>query len=78
MNLAVYVQRNVEEERLMEVVEGSLKEGATQLELDTMKALGFLAMGCLEERRQNRPSMKEVTEEIEYIMSIEAGVVEQQ
>lgn len=78
VNLAVYVQRNVEEERLMEVVEGSLKEGATQLELDTMKALGFLAMGCLEERRQNRPSMKEVTEEIEYIMSIEAGVVEQQ
>nr|XP_029123938.1 wall-associated receptor kinase-like 20 isoform X2 [Elaeis guineensis] len=78
VNLAVYVQRKVEEERLMEVVDGSVKEGATQLELDTMKALGFLAMGCLEERRQNRPSMKEVTEEIEYIMSIEAGGEEQQ
>ncbi|XP_010937552.2 wall-associated receptor kinase-like 20 [Elaeis guineensis] len=78
VNLAVYVQRKVEEERLMEVVDGSVKEGATQLELDTMKALGFLAMACLEERRQNRPSMKEVTEEIEYIMSIEAGGEEQQ
>ncbi|OAY85388.1 Wall-associated receptor kinase-like 20 [Ananas comosus] len=50
-----------------------MKEGASAVELDTMKAVGFLAMGCLEERRQNRPSMKEVTEEIEYIMSIEAG-----
>ncbi|CAL9184837.1 unnamed protein product [Musa hybrid cultivar] len=39
-------------------------------DLDTMKALGFLAMGCLEEKRQNRPSMKEVAEEIEYIINI--------
>ncbi|XP_039132634.1 wall-associated receptor kinase-like 20 [Dioscorea cayenensis subsp. rotundata] len=73
VNLAVYVGRMVEEERLMEVVEEGLKNGASQVELDTMKALGFLAMGCLEEKRQNRPSMKEVAEEIEYIMNIEAG-----
>ncbi|XP_020085705.1 wall-associated receptor kinase-like 20 [Ananas comosus] len=73
VNLAVFVQRKVEDERLMDVVDGAMKEGASAVELDTMKAVGFLAMGCLEERRQNRPSMKEVTEEIEYIMSIEAG-----
>jgi hypothetical protein len=30
-------------------------------------------LGCLEERRQNRPSMKEVADEIEYIINIEAG-----
>ncbi|XP_077238913.1 wall-associated receptor kinase-like 20 [Tasmannia lanceolata] len=71
VNLAVYVQRRAEEERLMETIDVTLKEGATQLSLDTMKALGFLALGCLEEKRQNRPSMKEVVEEIEYIMSIE-------
>lgn len=70
VNLAVHVQRMVEEERIMDVIDPLLKEGATTLEMETMKALGFLAVGCLEERRQNRPSMKEVTEEIEYIISI--------
>ncbi|XP_019191890.1 PREDICTED: wall-associated receptor kinase-like 20 [Ipomoea nil] len=70
VNLAVYVQRLVEEERIMDAVDPVLKEGASNLELETMKALGFLATGCLEERRQNRPSMKEVVEEIEYIISI--------
>ncbi|KAF3433648.1 hypothetical protein FNV43_RR24751 [Rhamnella rubrinervis] len=75
VNLAVYVQRMVSEERLMDVIDPMLKEGASSLELDTMKALGFLAVGCLEEKRQNRPSMKEVTEEIEYIMSIATAKV---
>jgi serine/threonine protein kinase len=70
VNLAVYVHRMVEAERLLDVVDPMLKEGVSSLELETMKALGFLAVGCLEERRQNRPSMKEVTEEIEYIISI--------
>ncbi|PKA51978.1 Wall-associated receptor kinase-like 20 [Apostasia shenzhenica] len=72
-NLAIYVQRRVEEERIMDVVEEKMKLGASQVELDAMKALGFLAMGCLEEKRQNRPGMKEVSEEIEYIMSIVDG-----
>ncbi|TVU18578.1 hypothetical protein EJB05_34685, partial [Eragrostis curvula] len=73
VNLAVHARRAADEERIMDVVDPALKEGATQLELDTMKALGFLALGCLEERRQDRPSMKEVAEEIEYIINIEAG-----
>ncbi|KAM7492000.1 hypothetical protein LguiA_034921 [Lonicera macranthoides] len=75
VNLAVYVQRTVEEERLMDAVDPMLKEGASILELETMKAIGFLAVGCLEERRQNRPSMKEVMEEIEYIISIVSAKV---
>ncbi|MCD9641030.1 hypothetical protein HAX54_026844 [Datura stramonium] len=70
VNLAVYVQRLVEEERIMDAVDPALKEGASSLELETMKALGFLAVSCLEERRQRRPSMKEVAEEIEYIITI--------
>uniref|UniRef100_J3MKQ8 Protein kinase domain-containing protein n=1 Tax=Oryza brachyantha TaxID=4533 RepID=J3MKQ8_ORYBR len=73
VNLAGHVQRAADEERLMDVVDQALQGGATRLERDTMKALGLLALGCLEERRQNRPSMKEVAEEIEYIMNIEAG-----
>ena len=76
VNLAVFVKRKVDEERVMEVVDKALLKGATQLSLDTMKAFGFLAVGCLEERRQNRPSMTEVTEEIAYIISIDDGGVE--
>lgn len=76
VNLAVYVKRVVDEEKLADVIDPMLKEGASNLELDTMKALGFLAVGCLEERRQNRPSMKEVAEEIEYIISIATAKVE--
>uniref|UniRef100_A0ACD5TPY4 Uncharacterized protein n=1 Tax=Avena sativa TaxID=4498 RepID=A0ACD5TPY4_AVESA len=75
VNLAVHVQRAADEERLLDVADPAMKYSATQLELDTMKALGFLALGCLEERRQNRPSMKEVADEIDYIINIEAGVV---
>ncbi|KAJ1422263.1 Wall-associated receptor kinase, galacturonan-binding domain [Sesbania bispinosa] len=64
-------ERMVEEEKLMDVIDPMLKSGgATTIELETMKALTFLALGCLEEKRQNRPSMKEVAEEIEYIISI--------
>ncbi|KAH9614176.1 hypothetical protein KSS87_023862 [Heliosperma pusillum] len=70
VNLAMYVKRLVDEERLMDAIDPELKNGASSIEQDTMKALGFLAIGCLEERRQNRPSMKEVAEEIEYIISI--------
>jgi hypothetical protein len=51
----VHVQRAADEEQLMDAADPAMKVGATQLQLDTMKALGFLALGCLEERRQNRP-----------------------
>ncbi|XP_058787545.1 wall-associated receptor kinase-like 20 [Vicia villosa] len=77
VNLAVYVQRMMDEEKVFDVIDPVLKNGASNIELDTMKALAFLALGCLEEKRQNRPSMKEVSEEIEYIISIaNAKVVE--
>ncbi|KAJ0046797.1 hypothetical protein Pint_06375 [Pistacia integerrima] len=66
----LYVQRMLEEEKLMETIDPVLREKASNIELETMKALAFLAVGCLEERRQNRPSMKEVAEEIEYIINI--------
>ncbi|KAK6933116.1 hypothetical protein RJ641_036010 [Dillenia turbinata] len=77
LGVGLLASRMVEEEKLMDVVDPMLKEGATTLELDTIKALGFLAVGCLEERRQNRPSMKEVAEEIEYIIAIASAKVAQ-
>jgi hypothetical protein len=75
VNLVVYIKNVIEEDRLMEVIDPVLKEGASKLELETMKALGSLAAACLHDKRQNRPSMKEVADEIEYIISIAAGKV---
>ncbi|KAF4372967.1 hypothetical protein F8388_010994 [Cannabis sativa] len=70
VNLVVYVKKLLREERLLEAIDSELKEGADKLVLETIKALGSLAVACLDERRQNRPSMKHVAEEIEYIISI--------
>ncbi|XP_071708021.1 wall-associated receptor kinase-like 20 [Rutidosis leptorrhynchoides] len=70
VNLAAYIKRMVSEERLADAIDPMLKHNASTLELDSMKSFGFLAVSCLEERRENRPSMKEVSEEIEYIMGI--------
>lgn len=74
VNLAVYMKRVMKEERLMDVVEPVIKEGASKLDLETMKALGFLAASCLDEQRQNRSSMKEVADEIEYIGIVTSDV----
>ncbi|XP_060974504.1 wall-associated receptor kinase-like 20 [Cannabis sativa] len=70
VNLAVYVKKMIKEERLMEAVDPMLKEGSSKIELETMKALGLLAAACLNDQRQNRPSMKEVADEIEYLITI--------
>ncbi|CAI9772976.1 unnamed protein product [Fraxinus pennsylvanica] len=71
VSLVAYVQRLVKEERIMDVVDPMLtREGVSNMGFQSMKALGFLAIRCLNEHRQNRPSMKEVAEEIEYIISI--------
>ncbi|KAL0309903.1 UNVERIFIED_CONTAM: Wall-associated receptor kinase-like 20 [Sesamum radiatum] len=73
VNLVVYMKRIFNEERIMTVIDPMLKEGASQVELETMKAIGDLAAACLDERRQNRPSMKEVADEIECVISIITG-----
>ncbi|XVE76423.1 hypothetical protein DITRI_Ditri12bG0171600 [Diplodiscus trichospermus] len=75
VNLVVYMKNIMDEERLMDVVDPVIKEGATKLELETIKALGLLAASCLDDKRQNRPSMKEVADEIEYIISIAMGEI---
>ena len=68
VNLAMYVQRMFQEEMLIEIIDPLLKEKASSLELESMKALALLAFNCLEEKSENRPSMKEVAEDIEYIL----------
>ncbi|XP_024028185.1 wall-associated receptor kinase-like 20 [Morus notabilis] len=70
VNLVVYVKKMMKEERLMEAVDPALKDGSSKLETEAMKGLGLLASACLSDQRQNRPSMKEVADEIEYLFSI--------
>ncbi|ESW12467.1 hypothetical protein PHAVU_008G115500 [Phaseolus vulgaris] len=75
VNLAMYGKRKMVEEKLMDVVDPFLKEGASDLELETMKSLGYLAVSCLDDQRQKRPSMKEVADEIEYLIKVIKGQV---
>ncbi|KAK6120332.1 hypothetical protein DH2020_046023 [Rehmannia glutinosa] len=73
VNLVVYMKRVFDGGKLMAVIDPVLKDGATEVELETIKAVGDLAAACLDDRRQNRPSMKEVADEIECVISIITG-----
>ncbi|KAL2336558.1 hypothetical protein Fmac_011004 [Flemingia macrophylla] len=73
VNLAMYGKRKMVEDKMMDVLDPLLKEGASEVELETMKSLGYLAAACLDEQRQKRPSMKEVADEIEYLIKIVKG-----
>ncbi|KAH9672483.1 Wall-associated receptor kinase-like 20 [Citrus sinensis] len=68
VNLVVYFGNILKQERLVDAIDPMLKEGASEIELDSMKAFGLLGAACLDERRQNRPSIKEVADEIERII----------
>eukprot|EP00257_Ricinus_communis_P021724 XP_015581264.1 wall-associated receptor kinase-like 20 [Ricinus communis] len=70
VNLVIYGRKFLKGEKLLDAVDPFVKEGASKLELETMKALGSLAAACLDEKRQNRPTMKEAADEIEYIISL--------
>ncbi|XP_021740147.1 wall-associated receptor kinase-like 20 [Chenopodium quinoa] len=70
VNLAVYVTNLADKEKLFDAVDAGLTKQANNLELETMKAFGLLAVACVDEQRKNRPSTREVTEELEYIISI--------
>lgn len=70
VNLVMYMNKMMDEERLVECIDPVLKKTANKVDLQTMQQLGNLASACLNERRQNRPSMKEVADEIEYIINV--------
>ncbi|KAF7845455.1 wall-associated receptor kinase-like 20 [Senna tora] len=68
VNLVVFVKRAMKHGRLMDVVDRTVRIGAGRVELESMKALGSLAASCLDEQRQKRPSIKDVADEIHYIL----------
>lgn len=70
VNLVVYFKKIIKEDRLMEVVDPVLKEGASRVEMEIIKAVGSLAAACLDEKRQNRPAMKEVADELHNIITV--------
>ncbi|KAK2657795.1 hypothetical protein Ddye_010847 [Dipteronia dyeriana] len=70
VNLVVYYGKILKEERSMDAIDPILKEEASKVELESMEAFGLLAASCLGERRQNRPSMKEVADEIDRVISV--------
>ncbi|KAH6806236.1 Protein kinase family protein [Perilla frutescens var. frutescens] len=73
VNLVVYMKKMFDEDKLMAVIDPVIREGASEVEWETMKAIGNLAAACLDDRRQNRPSMKEVADEIECVITIITG-----
>ena len=73
MNLVVLIKRALREGRLMDNVDPMLKSGDSRLELESMKAFGALAIACLDDRRKNRPTMKDIADEIECIIGILVG-----
>ncbi|GAB4833860.1 hypothetical protein Ancab_032107 [Ancistrocladus abbreviatus] len=70
VSLVAYMRKMMVQDRLMDAIDSALEETACKQELESMKSLGLLAIACLDENRHNRPSMKEVAEEIEYIIGI--------
>lgn len=73
VNLVVLIKRALREGRLMDNVDPMLKSGDSRLELESMKAFGALAIACLDDRRKNRPTMKDIADEIECIIGILVG-----
>ncbi|KAL9247433.1 hypothetical protein vseg_020865 [Gypsophila vaccaria] len=70
VNLVVHVSKLADKERLLDAVDPGLTKTASNLEIETMKAVGLLALACVDEHKHNRPSMRDVADELEYIISI--------
>ncbi|XP_057831258.2 wall-associated receptor kinase-like 20 isoform X2 [Cryptomeria japonica] len=73
VNLAVYVMERSEEGKIVEIVDPGLLSDSSPLVVDTVKAFACLALGCLQEKSQDRPSMKEVAEELQYIIGLSSS-----
>ncbi|KAJ7553220.1 hypothetical protein O6H91_06G088700 [Diphasiastrum complanatum] len=71
VNLAIYVMTKSESGHALEVVDPELLASASSVVKDSILAATLLALSCLQESRTDRPTMKEVAEELQYIASIE-------
>ncbi|MCL7027648.1 hypothetical protein MKW94_021761 [Papaver nudicaule] len=71
VNLAVYVNRLVNSDAIMEVVDSKLLDNEpSATTLTSMKLFADLALACLREKKTERPSMKDVVEELQSILTM--------
>ncbi|CAM6048172.1 unnamed protein product [Sphagnum compactum] len=71
VNLAIYAKTKSEKGKLLELIDPELIATAAPKIVDTMIGVTLLALNCLEDNRVNRPTMKEVVEELLFIISVE-------
>lgn len=72
INLAVMVQGRANDDdgnMLDDVLDSKLTDGASMAALDSMRSIIRLALDCVQENRPYRPSMKEVAEKLQKIIS---------
>ncbi|KAK9668738.1 hypothetical protein RND81_13G082600 [Saponaria officinalis] len=70
VSLVGYMRRLANQDMLMDAIDPFLKDRANKVELESMKAIGSMAMACMEDQRHNRPSMRDIAEEIEYMLGM--------
>ncbi|KAM7262936.1 hypothetical protein ACFE04_000619 [Oxalis oulophora] len=75
LNLAVYFKKMLQGDRMIDIIDPVIKEGASRAELEYMKEFGIFALTCSDESRRNRPSMKQVANKIERIASVFPGEI---
>jgi len=71
VNLAIYAKTKSEKGKLLELIDPELIATAAPKIVDTMIGVTLLALNCLEDNRVSRPTMKEVVEELLFIISVE-------
>lgn len=72
VNLAIYVSQRVSNGAVMEVVDQQLlcKEPSSKTMITSINLFSKLALACLREKKGERPSMKDVVQELECIIQI--------
>ncbi|KAL2554311.1 Wall-associated receptor kinase-like 20 [Forsythia ovata] len=68
VNLAIYVRQQVSSSSIMEVLDQHLvSEEPSAQKIASLKIFSELALACLREKKEERPSMKDVVQELQHI-----------
>ncbi|CAL5350827.1 unnamed protein product [Camellia sinensis] len=71
VNLAVYVSQRAHGDSIMEVVDQQCLGEEPHVKIVTsVKFFAELALACLREKKEDRPSMKDVVQELQYVSEI--------
>lgn len=71
VNLAMYVRQRVSSSSLMEVLDQCLLgEEPSDKKIASLKIFSELALACLREKKEERPSMKDIVRELQFITNM--------